>query len=41
MGFILTARCDGISQINVPKNTMINKAPNTKGMGTVGLVYGK
>ena len=41
MGFILTARWAGISPINVPNITMVNNAPSTNGMGTVGLVYGK
>jgi hypothetical protein len=34
MGLILTALWAGISPISVPKNTMINKAPRIKGMGT-------
>ena len=41
MGFILTALWAGISPIKVPNTTMVNKAPTTNGMGTVGLVYGK
>ena len=38
MGLILTARCAGINPISVPNVTMINNAPSTKGMGTVGFV---
>ena len=38
IGFILTARCAGISPIKVPKVTMIANAPRTKDIGTVGLV---
>ena len=38
MGLMLTARCAGINPINVPKVTMINNAPRTNEMGTVGLV---
>ena len=38
MGLILTALCAGISPINVPKKTIINKAARIKGIGTVGLV---
>ena len=41
MGFMLTARCAGISPIKVPRVIIINKAPITNEMGTVGLVYGK
>ena len=41
MGFILTARWAGIKPISVPKITIVNKAPATSEIGTVGLVYGK
>jgi hypothetical protein len=41
IGFILTARCAGINPISVPITVMINSAPKTNGVGTVGLVYGK
>ena len=30
-----------MSPISVPKNTIMNRAPRTKGIGTVGFVYGK
>ena len=41
MGLILTALWAGISPISVPNTTIVNKAPTTNGIGTVGLVYGK
>ena len=38
IGFMLTARCAGISQIKVPRVIIITKAPSTNEIGTVGLV---
>jgi hypothetical protein len=38
---MLTARCAGINPIKVPRVTIMTRAPRTKEIGTVGLVYGK